>query len=442
MPSPTSILAHDALLEMVRTELFGHGRFHHRDSIGLEAELFPIYRGASGAARPVPLRSVVPGTPSISELFARVCKRHGWRLSEEAGVLSICCGGAGSLTLEPAGQIEYSGLPMHSVLEAVNDARAVIGLIEEEGRALGIELMECGYSSIFDAEENGLQIRKPRYVAMDRYFGSIGPFGRKMMRATCALQINLDIGDHRTRARRWLLANLMAPAMNALFANSPHAHDGERFGSFRHEIWRQADPSRTGRVLPGPWEDPAAAYLRFALDARVMMIQEEGGEMSVPAERLSFAEWMTGHERSGYPDWSDWRLHLSTLFPDVRARGWMEIRSIDMLPRRWWSVPVAIACTLLYNDECLDAALELIESTRGSTGQPNGHPVGREADYGVGCRLLALAYGAIPNGELRADLASYCDTFVITGTTPGDAIDHAEMRTAHRAPGVLEPDGR
>ncbi len=427
---------------MVRTELFGHGRSHHRDSIGLEAELFPIHRDASGAARPVPLRSDTPGVPSISELFARLCARHGWRLGEEGGVLSICCGGAGSLTLEPAGQIEYSGLPMPSVPEAVDDVRNVVGLLEEEARSLGIELMECGYSDVFDAEENGLQIRKPRYVAMDRYFGGIGPFGRKMMRATCALQINLDFGDIRTRARRWLLANLMAPAMNALFANSPHDHEGKRFRSFRHEIWRQADPARTGRILPALGEDPAAAYLRFALDARVMMVQDQGGGMSVPAERLSFAEWMMGHDQCGYPDWDDWRLHLSTLFPDVRARGWMEIRSIDMLPRRWWNVPVAIAATLLYNEECLDAALELLEPGRRAAGAANGHPSGWEAEYRTGCGLLALAHEATPNGELRADLGAYRDTFVIAGRTPGDRIGASGMTTAHRAPGVLEPDGR
>src|SRR5207248_1900819 len=164
------------------------------------------------------------------------------------------------------------------------------------------------------------------------------------------LQINLDFGPQSVIAERWRLVNMIAPSLNAIFANSPHTFHGRHYRSFRYEIWRHADPTRTGRLYDRPDLDPVADYLRFALDASVMMTHDREGGLVPPPHLMTFRQWLAGQSSCGFPTFADWRLHLTTLFPDVRPRGWMEIRSIDALPPKWWSVPVALTTSLIYND--------------------------------------------------------------------------------------------
>jgi glutamate--cysteine ligase len=389
MSRPTPILTYDALYEHTHRHAFGGNRAGSRDGVGLEVELMAF---VAGGERDGCMRAKNADAERVVGWLKTIGAAEGWDLAladEPAPVIALP--GRGTITLEPGGQIEYSSAVFGDAVEALDDVDRFIALLSSRADAAGLELRIAGFNSACSIDEIGLQLATPRYRAMDEHFASIGPYGQEMMRATCALQINLDFGDGSIAAERWRLANMIAPAMNALFANSPHVHHGRRFRSYRGEIWRHADPTRTGRLFDRPDLDPVADYLRFALDARVIMIRT-GATCVRPTSAQSFREWMEGGSSLGYPDIADWELHLTTLFPDVRARGFMEFRSIDALPSPWRRVAVGLVTTLMYDESVRRAALERLES-RPRVRTPGEHEHGGywRGDLATGRELLAIA---------------------------------------------------
>jgi glutamate--cysteine ligase len=192
---------------------------------------------------------------------------------------------------------------------------------------------------------------------MHDYFASIGPDGARMMRLCCAIQINLDAGTPQQARRRWHLANLMAPILAGMFANSPlAAGSASGWKSTRSHVWHGVDPSRTG-ILPGG--DGPNEYLAFALDAG-LLLQREADGYRAGRPSFTFRDWLNGGGDRA-PTLDDWHYHLTTLFPQVRARGYLELRSIDALPVRWRPVPVALASALLMDDAACRAATDLLE---------------------------------------------------------------------------------
>jgi glutamate--cysteine ligase len=182
---------------------------------------------------------------------------------------------------------------------------------------------------------------------MTRYFESIGPSGVRMMRQTAALQINLERGED--PRPRWRLLNSLAPIVVALFANS-RQYAGKRTGwaSYRGQLWRTLDPSRTGIVYDEP--EQVERYLRFALDA-IAMRSGAGG-----AGYRTFREWMTEPAVNR----EDWLFHLSTLFPEVRPKEFFELRSADTIEPDSLAAPVVFVTGLVYDEESAQRAIELI----------------------------------------------------------------------------------
>jgi len=403
VPIPDSILVDADLYAVVRDDLFGG--VGGQDLVGLEQEMFLVERTAHGELRPVRL-TPDPNEPgaALAPFLASLADREGWDFIDDPyGAVEAHLPGNGRATLEPAGQLEYSSPPLPSVAAALADVRSFFGIVEEEAARLGMMLVASGFNTLCRSDLIDLQVRKPRYLAMDRHFSSLGPFGRMMMRQTCALQINLDFGSPSVGAERWRLANMIAPSLNALFANSAHTYDGCRYRSFRGEIWRNADPTRTGRLFDRPDLDPIADYLRFALDATVMLVRDDDGGCSVPERPMTFRGWLRGSHRYGFPDRDDWNLHLSTLFPDVRARGYMEVRSIDSLPLDLAGVPVALVTTLMHDDHLRGEAIERLES-RQRRRDPGEHEHGGywTSDFLTGVEMLELALPAIGDAELQS----------------------------------------
>ncbi len=408
---------------MIGAELFCADRSVADKRIGLELELFPVVVDTvRQRCAPVPLRSEHLGQPTLLGLLGLVAEVGGGLLADqEHDIIAVDLPGRGKITLEPAGQIEYSGLPLQSPRLALEDLRAVVQMLSGAAAAMGISLLACGYNRFCDQEDLDLLVRKPRYLAMDRHLAAIGPFGRKMMRSTCSLQINIDFGRPEVVAERWRLANMIAPSLNALFASSPHRHDGRYYRSFRYEIWRHTDPTRTGRLYDCPDLDPVADYLRFALDATVMILRDDMGGCACPDRPFTFRQWLAGEGGHGFPDWDDWRTHLTTLFPDVRARGWMELRSLDALPPALWDVPVCMAFALLYDDDLRRLALNLLEGrSRRRDRFASEHDGYWEADYRTGVELLELAIPAIADPLLAASAAHYHQRYALRGATPAD----------------------
>ncbi|MDL4771831.1 MULTISPECIES: ergothioneine biosynthesis glutamate--cysteine ligase EgtA [Thermomonosporaceae] len=254
--------------------------------------------------------------------------------------------GGSRVTYEPGGQLElssapYPGLaPAHAALAA--DLAHLRAVLAPAGVALAGHGVDPLRRPVFQAEH-------PRYLCMRDYFaaGGFADVGRAMMCSTASVQVCLDIGaDPADAARRWRLAHALGPVLVAAFANSP-VLSGRRTGlrSSRQGIWTDLDPGRTGPVLrdgPDGPADPAEEWTRYALDAQVMVVHTAAGAW-VAAPGMSFREWLG----KGEPDQQDLEYHLSTLFPPVRPRGWLELRMIDALPDPYWPVPVAVATALL-----------------------------------------------------------------------------------------------
>lgn len=431
------ILTEDHLYRMVGRELFAWG-LPGGDRIGLELELFPVIAGTDGAIRNVRLDVADPGEVALLEWLTGLAERRGWNCEiDPYRNLRIEMPGGGTITLEPACQIEYSGPPADAADDAVADLESFVGAIVAEGESSGIRFVARGYNG-FSTAPGELEIRKPRYIAMDRHFGAIGPFGRAMMRSTCALQMNVDFGGEGSAAERWRLANMIAPSLNAIFANAPGEYDGKHYRSFRYEIWRRLDPSRTGRLYDRPDLDPVADYLRFALDASVMMVRggaHDPDGFCSPAGAMTFREWMAGGSTFGYPDWEDWRIHLSTLFPDVRARGYMELRSIDALPRQYRRIAVGFVAALLRNDRLRARALARIESRERCKAEGEHEHGGYwRSDFETGRELFRLFLDHLPRGAERDYFATYLDDVLARDLTPSDISPTLDPVAVEAAP--------
>jgi len=252
--------------------------------------------------------------------------------------------GGSRITYEPGGQLELSSAPFRG-LGALHAALG--GDIARIRDALARDGLALAGHGVDPVRRPRFQADHPRYACMRDYFRSGGfhAAGLAMMCSTASVQVNLDIGaDDPDASRRWRLAHALGPVLVAAFANSP-LRAGRRTGmhSSRQGIWTELDPCRTLPVLrDGADGDPAEAWTRYALDARVMLVHTAEGEW-VSDPGMSFLEWLD----KGEPREDDLAYHLSTLFPPVRPRGWLELRMIDAPPGRYWAVPVAVATALL-----------------------------------------------------------------------------------------------
>jgi glutamate--cysteine ligase len=249
---------------------------------------------------------------------------------------------------------------------------------------------------------------------MTRYFNSIGPSGARMMRQTASLQINVESGPE--PRRRWALLNALAPYVTAIFASSA-VYAGARTGhaSYRAHLWRTLDSSRTG--LPADMGNPAGAYLDFALAAGAMM--HRAGE-----SYSSFAEWM----RVGDPTMDDWSFHLSTLFPEVRPRGYFELRSADTIAPEFLAAPISFVVGLIYDERTARSTEDLLGPADESLLEIAGrHGLAEPAIRETAIELTDLALAGCESlGDeyiSAADLdsaAAFFDRYTRQGRSPGD----------------------
>jgi glutamate--cysteine ligase len=262
--------------------------------------------------------------------------------------------GGSRISFEPGGQVELSSLPLpgfdaHAAISA--DARALTDALACEGIGLvGIGLLP--------GDLRPRPVRSPRYDAMEAHFDRRGSAGRTMMRQTAAIQVNVDLGPVRDVARRWRIVHGLGPVLAAAFANSPfrdRAPSGWR--STRLAVWLAIE--RGGPVAIGD-ASPGSAWASYALRAPLMFIRAGDSEFVPVHERLSFAEWILGGHELGWPTRDDLEYHLTTLFPPVRPRGWLELRMVDALPTECATVPASVATGLLEDPTALaEVAAEL-----------------------------------------------------------------------------------
>jgi glutamate--cysteine ligase len=311
--------------------------------LGAEVEFIPI-DALTGRRCPIE----AGGATATLPFLRRFGTRQGWIESlTPKGTPCFTLPLGGTLTFEPGGQLEYSSPPCRSASALLALLRAVVLPIRSAAAGEGIDLLAVGIDPLNSAERAPLLIHAKRYERMAEYLERRGPAGAQMMRQTAAFQVSLDFDDEPWL--RWRVLNSAAPYIVAIFANSP-IYAGERTGhqSARAHVWRNLDPARTG--MPYDDKDPVGAYLDFALAAPAILLPTLDGE------HRPFAEWLT----RANPTAEEWHDHLSTLFPEVRPRGHLELRSADAISPRWYAAPLALTAGILYDSRALRAAADLL----------------------------------------------------------------------------------
>jgi glutamate--cysteine ligase len=382
-------LARDDLLADLRANAFGLGRAPGPPRVGAEVELIPV-SAETGAQVPV----VSAEGPSTLPLLRAFGGEHGWTEQPSPyGVPQWALPGGGVVSYEPGGQIELSAPASASATALLRSLRAtVLPLTGFLGDA-GIRLLSVGVEPRNGIESVALQLPGARYVRLTSFLRSLGTGGERMMRQTAAMQVSVDLGAEPLLA--WRVLNGMAPYATAIFASSP-VYRGERTGdrSVRARIWRELDGGRTGCFA---CTDPVAEYLDFALAAPAILLGD--GSRFRP-----FAEW----NAEGCADVDAWRAHLTTLFPEVRPKGFAEVRSMDAVAPEWYAAPLVLLAGIVQHAPALRAASELL----GAPDPALLHAAGRDglsdpAIAGVARDLAALGMrgaAALPGFFAAEDL--------------------------------------
>ncbi|HWB71302.1 MAG TPA: glutamate-cysteine ligase family protein, partial [Egibacteraceae bacterium] len=391
--------------------------------VGLELEVFPVAVGDGGAPA---------GRLRLSETVA-VLDTAVPRSATGDGVPRWSLPGGGRLVPEPGGQVEHV-TPVHRGVGAALDdlaaGAAVLAAAFGSGRRQ-VVLASAGLDVWHPVASVAQQLAAARYPAMAAYLARRGPMGRVMMCHTCALQVNLDLGPPAVAVERWRVALLVAPLLVATFAASPVPAGLNG----RSLAWQALDPTRTGfprRFLAGD-DDPVAVIADAALAADVMLVRRPGG--AVPGRPgWRFGSWLRdGDAEHGRPTADDLDYHLTTLFHEVRARGFLEVRSVDALPARWRAAPVTLLAGLVYDDRARHAVLSLLERHRRRLPQL----LARAAVSGVAdpalCALTVEAWsfalagagrlgpGYLAPSQLRATEA-FLERFTLRGRCPADEL--------------------
>jgi glutamate--cysteine ligase len=349
---------------------------------------------------------------------------------------------AGVLSREPGGQIELS-TPCYRDLEGcLAAATSDMARLRAALAPAGLLLDGDGLDPLRPPRR---VLDLPRYEAMERHFDRAGPEGREMMCCTAAVQVSLDAGaDDDDVRRRWQLLNRLAPVLVGAFANSPFrggAATGWR--STRQRVWsrldrsRTAPPPRAGATPRGaPGLHPGATYARYALDAQVMCVRRDGPDWSAPAG-LTMRDWLRadGRGRLGHPSYDDLDYHLGTLFPPVRARGFLELRVIDAQPDDRWVAPVAAAYALVEDPVAADTVAAAVDRLDPATAMERAARDGL-SDPGLAAAALACfgaALSALPRlgasaRTVRA-VENHVERYVARARTPADDRLDAFRRT-------------
>src|SRR5258705_6553839 len=271
--------------------------------------------------------------------------------------------GGGAISLEPGGQFELSGGPVESVHQTSSELMAHLAQVKEVARPLGIGFLGLGMTPNWSRAEIPT-MPKGRYRIMTAYMPKVGKYGLDMMYRTCTVQTNLDYSSEADMVKKLRVSLALQPVATAMFANSPFTEGKPNgFLSFRSEIWRDTDPDRSGML---PWAfEPGMGFERYVDYAvSVPMDFVKRGDHYIDGAGQSFRDLMQGRlpgmpgERATISDWAN---HISTIFPEVRLKRYLEMRGADGGPWRRLPALPAYWVGLLYDDDCLDAAWDMVK---------------------------------------------------------------------------------
>ncbi len=309
--------------------------------------------------RPLPYAS----ERSIAALLTGLAERFGWEpVLENGNPIALTRDGA-SITLEPGGQFELSGAPLETIHQTCCEVHEHLDQVKAVAEPLGIGMLGMGFQPKWRREEIPW-MPKGRYRIMRAYMPKKGRLGLDMMLRTCTIQVNLDFASEADMVKKFRVGLAWQPVATALFANSPFT-DGRPNGflSYRSHVWTDTDPDRCG-ILPFVFEDGMGfeRYVEYVLDVPMYFVYRDG--KYIDASGQSFRDFLAGRlpalpgERPTTTDWAD---HLTTLFPEVRLKRYLEMRGADGGPWRSLCALPALWVGLLYDEASLDAAWDLVK---------------------------------------------------------------------------------
>lgn len=360
----------------------------------------------------------------IEALLQQLVGSRNWQPIHEQGRLVGLQGRDSSVTLEPGGQLELSGALCPDLYCCRRDFCRHVSDIVQAARPLGLLFLGLGVQP-FTPLESIDWLPKPRYAVMRAYMEQTGDMGQNMMKQSAGLQVNLDFADEADCIDKLQVAQLLAPVFYALFANSPLL-DGRPSGflSTRGEIWSRTDCDRVG-LIPRLLDEGADlhSYVDYALDVPMYFIARQGRLLDMTGERFTFRRYLAEGFAGFQAILADWDLHLSTLFPEVRLRPQIELRSADSLPPGVTLSVAALAKGLLYDDaartdirklfsQCDTAALQQIYRQSWRLGLKT--PVGRHSLRDVACQTLILAREGLIRQQRERD-SRFDETLFLDG---------------------------
>ncbi|MGB0497099.1 MAG: glutamate--cysteine ligase [Rubricella sp.] len=336
--------------------------------IGTEHEKFGY---TLGDHRPLPYE----GEASIRAMLEGLRDGFGWSPVEEAGHLIGLEKDGANVSLEPGGQLELSGAPLETIHQTCDEVNSHLREVKAVADRIGAGFIGMGFAPEWRQDEMPV-MPKGRYKLMTRYMGEVGTHGTQMMYRTATVQVNLDFSSEADMVKKFRVGLALQPVATALFANSPF-YEGHPHGwqSWRMRIWRDTDTARTG-ILPFVFEEGMGfeRYVDYALDVPMYFVYRDG--VYHDALGQSFRDFLKGELPAlpgEKPTLSDWADHLTTIFPDVRIKKFMEMRGADAGPwRRLCALP-AFWVGLLYDQSALDAAWDIAKGWDAETREAMRH---------------------------------------------------------------------
>ena len=323
--------------------------------IGTEHEKFGFTRED---LRPLPY----DGTRGIRALLDGLSARFGWEPVLENGLPIALTKQGCNISLEPGGQFELSGAPLETLHQTCCEVHTHLDEVKKIADPLGIGMLGMGFQPKWRREDISW-MPKGRYKIMGEYMPKVGKLGLDMMLRTCTVQVNLDFASEADMVRKFRVGLALQPVATAMFANSPFV-EGKPVGylSWRSQIWTDTDNQRSG-ILPFVFEPGMGfeRYVDWVLDVPMYFVYRDGKYLDASGQ--SFRDFMDGRlpalpgERPTISDWSD---HLTTAFPEVRLKKFLEMRGADAGAWRSLCGLPALWTGLLYSDAALDGAAELV----------------------------------------------------------------------------------
>jgi len=324
--------------------------------IGTEHEKF-AFRHAD--KRPLPY----DGPDGIGALLAEMSRRYGWEPVHEGGNVIALSKGLANISLEPGGQFELSGAPLSTIHQTCGEVSEHLAQVKAIGGDLGIGMLGLGFNPKWTRQDIPW-MPKGRYKIMREYMPKRGQLGLDMMTRTCTVQVNLDFSSESDMVKKFRVSLALQPIATALFANSPFTEGKPNgFQSFRSHVWTDTDSDRCGD-LPFVFEDGFGfeRYVEHALNVPMYFVYRDG--TYIDASGQSFRDFLGGRLPAlpgELPVLTDWNDHLTTLFPEVRLKRYLEMRGADGGPwNRLCALP-ALWVGLLYDGTALDAAWDMVK---------------------------------------------------------------------------------